>query len=293
MSLTRSNSVQSQPIELAVGIVDTQIMPGDLPRDLIDAIFGIGLIRAERISKTLWIGDEAWPLACEDYLRSACAVMLEKPVWYRTMDRATDSVNNLAGCDHNLSESNPAFGLRGIRRSLMYKEIFARELASIVEVRKTYPNLHILFPFVHSPEQFREAMNVACDCGYDGRFGIMAEVPAVLPQIDRFVQMGAQYIVFGMNDLTDGFFCLSRQNDTTFDLRRSLDLSPLKATLAWAMREKAPSSTFALATASPDLVHELISDLPLDLLILDPDTLAGELLRRARPVEALKEGATE
>jgi len=101
-------------------------------------------------------------------------------------------------------------------------------------------------------------MAVAVACGYDGRFGIMAEVPAVLPQLNRFVQVGAQYIVFGMNDLTDGFFCLSRQNDTTSDLRRSLDLSPLIETLGWAMRKKPKKTTLALATDSLDLLRHHI-----------------------------------
>lgn len=119
MSLKRSISRQSRPIGLAVGFVDSQTLPSDLPQNVIEAILAIGLIRAERISKTLWIGDEAWSKTSADYLRSVCAAIPEKPVWYRTMDRATDRVNNLAGCDSILAESNPAFGLRGIRRSLM------------------------------------------------------------------------------------------------------------------------------------------------------------------------------
>lgn len=273
-------------MQLTIGFIDNSVSIDDLPSQVVDSISGVGLIRGERIVKDYWLTQNEWHTACKSFVSSVCSAIPNQPVWYRTMDRPSDRINQLAGCDSVVHEPNSAFGLRGIRRSLKFKDVFARELKTIVELRQDHKNLHLLFPFMHTPSQFKEATELARSIGYDGEFGFMAEIPATLEIIDQFTRYGARHVVFGLNDLTDCFYGFSRTNDSTKVMRSHVDLSTLKKVLERCLCDKQDGVQYSLAVVIDEKTAELARDLAFDAVILTPAQATDLIEARKDPTNS-------
>lgn len=185
----------------------------EIPDD-VDLFDGVGLLKGEHPDMKHHISDEAELRNTEGYVRKICDLFYPKPVWYRTNDASTSFVNILKG-DKYFFEKNPHFGIRGIRRILVCPETFTKEIQMIQTIRKDYDNLNIIFPFVNDVNQYCQAVKIAREAGYNGRIGIMAELPSAVLTLEDFIKEGVNYVVFGMNDLTDCMDGCSRKNSET------------------------------------------------------------------------------
>lgn len=188
----------------------------ELPKDL-SRFDGVGLLKGEHSGMKTFVTDESELKKTKKYVKSICREFYPKPVWYRTNDASTGFVNQLKGFEEYI-EANRHFGLRGIRRSLVKLDEFEKEVKMIEDVRKRYDNLNIFFPMINDVEQYKQGRDLAKSFGYTGRIGIMAETPSAVLTLYEFIKEGVDYVVVGLNDLTDSIDGISRKNIETSDL---------------------------------------------------------------------------
>lgn len=167
-------------------------------------IDGVGMIRGEYPCRLI---DEYFTLeSCRaymyNYIECICKIFDGKEVWYRNADFIVQEVNVLKGADEILDENDYILGLRGTRRGLRYMDVFKLELEIIAQLSRKYSNLNILFSFIKDTEELKKCIDILRDLGFENKYGIMAEIPAVIIDIKDFVYLGISNITIGVNDLT-------------------------------------------------------------------------------------------
>ena len=173
--------------------------------DRIDSrLCGVGMIRSEYLCRYI---EEYFTLkSCQnyvsDYVKNVCDVFSGSEVWYRTSELIVPEVNVLRGADHILDEKHYILGLRGVRRGLRYPDTFQIELNTIAEIAKEKDNLNILFPFIKDSDELKACIRLLNTVKFKNQFGIMAEIPSVIINIDEFIDLGITNITVGVNDLT-------------------------------------------------------------------------------------------
>jgi signal transduction protein with GAF and PtsI domain len=166
---------------------------------------GVGLIRSEYLirKQMMWITAPEIQEIEKKYIENILTVFSGKEVWYRTIEVPTSWVNVLDGCDHVINERNDTvIGLRGIRRSLAFPETFMIEVSMLADLSRKYNNLNIIFPFVHDVSELKKAKEYLKYTGFNGKVGIMAEIPSTVLCLDEFLDEGVSKVVVGLNDLT-------------------------------------------------------------------------------------------
>ena len=141
----------------------------------------------------------------------------DKEVIIRTLDLGADKRIEYLEQE---KENNPALGLRGIRYSLLHKEIFKTQLKAIYRA-SVYGNLSVMFPMITSLEEITEIKEVVSkikkelskeNIEYrDVSFGIMIETPAAAMISDVLVKE-VDFISLGTNDLTQYALAVDREN---------------------------------------------------------------------------------
>jgi len=177
----------------------------DCKQEYAQLFSGVGLIRGEyQIRKNMmWITVPEMQKISRDYVESVVKTFVGKDVWYRTIEVPTSWVNVLDGCDHKVNENyDTVIGLRGIRRSLAFPEAFLQELEPIAEISRKYSNLNIMFPFVHDVSELRAAKEYLKIVGFNGKVGMMTEIPSAILCLEEFLQEGVDCLTVGLNDLT-------------------------------------------------------------------------------------------
>ncbi len=183
---------------------------------------GIGLYRTEFI----YIGRKSLP--SEESLFENFKKVAEEskphPVVVRTLDVGGDKVLDILGVQE---EENPALGLRGIRMSLNFPEIFKTQLRSILRA-SAYGNLQILYPMVSSVEELYEANQILEDIKLDLReerlefnsdieIGAMIETPSAAICIEEILNI-VDFISVGTNDLIQYVLAVDRTNENVAHL---------------------------------------------------------------------------
>ena len=173
---------------------------------------GVGLLRGEYLCR---YKKEYFTIAsCREYVKSYIENVLDifssQEVWYRTSEFSCEEINILKGCDHNLYEKQSLFGNRGIRRSILYPDIFDLELEIISEISKRHSNLHILFPFVTDDTEMKFCVSRLQQHGFTNLYGAMIEIPAAYHFIEQFIDLGITNFTIGLNDLTTFIFGVRR-----------------------------------------------------------------------------------
>ena len=212
---------------------------GEKPHSEFAKVFdGVGLLRGEYYIRKnqMWISEPEMQRIAGEYIDNVATIFNNKTVWYRTIDMPTNWINKLKGCDHKVDEQiDTATGLRGIRRSLAFPETFLIELKMIARLSERHTNLNILFPFIHDVSELKKAKEYLKMTTFNGKVGIMAEIPSTVLCLEKFLETGIDTVVVGLNDLTG----------TTLASRRDLALynnsHPAVVTLLKIAVEKAKS----------------------------------------------------
>lgn len=176
---------------------------------------GIGLFRSEfeYMNRTELPTEDAQ----FELYRELGIIFGDKEVIIRTLDLGADKRIEYLEQE---KENNPALGLRGIRYSLLHKEIFKTQLKAIYRA-SIYGNLSVMFPMITSLEEIREIKEVISkikkelskeNIEYrDVSFGIMIETPAAAMISDILVKE-VDFISLGTNDLTQYALAVDREN---------------------------------------------------------------------------------
>lgn len=193
--------------------------PSGIERAAALPVDGVGLVRAELMILEALDGVHPRTLidaGRQDEFSSRMAANLERfaeafaprPVTYRTVDFRTNEFRGLEGGEAvEPVEANPMIGYRGALRYTREPELLACELAAIRQVWDAgHRNLHVMIPFVRTAWEIEAIREQVREAGLLTRRGfelwVMAEVPSVLFNLERFAALGIAGISIGSNDLT-------------------------------------------------------------------------------------------
>lgn len=199
-----------------------------------ELITGVGLLRTELI----YMKSQEFPTEeqqVEKYRQILSSFSKEQPIIIRTLD---------IGADKQLSyfkmtnEANPFLGLRGIRFSLKYRDIFETQLRAILRLSNE-KNIKIMYPMITTIREVREANKILEKVKEDLRkenipfdenieVGIMVEVPSVIMMAEAFARE-IDFFSVGSNDLTQYILATDRLSETIGELYDFYNPSVLRA----------------------------------------------------------------
>jgi pyruvate, water dikinase len=200
---------------------------------------GVGLLRAELMVIEALDGTHPKQLIQEGRgeefvarmagaLGEFAAAFAPRPITYRTIDFRTNEFRGLRGGERfEPQEANPMIGYRGALRYIHEPEVFALELQAVLRVRDAgHSNFHVMLPFVRTVSELERCRALIERSGLLDRHGfqlwIMAEVPSVLFNLERYARLGIAGISIGSNDLTQLLLGADRDSELladTFDER--------------------------------------------------------------------------
>lgn len=191
-----------------------------------------------------------------------------RPVLYRATDFKTNEYRELPGGKAwEPEEENPMLGYRGAFRYISDPEVFTLELRAIKEVRKKHKNLHLMIPFVRSPEELTKVRRIVSAEGLfedpTFKFWMMVELPVNVILINDFIKVGIDGVSVGSNDLTMLTIGTDRDNAevaSSFDERSPSILWSLKRVIRACNKAGITSSICGQAPSNyEDLVEKLVS----------------------------------
>jgi len=183
---------------------------------------GIGLYRSE----FPFMVRPNFPTEEEQFLiyKKLVGGMPGKEITFRTLDIGGDKV--LAYYEEG-KEDNPFLGMRSIRFSLKYPDIFKQQLRAILRAG-VKADLKIMFPMISSMDEFLEAKDIVLgcikdlekegiDCHSSPRIGMMIELPSVLEILEELASE-ADFFSVGTNDFVQYMLAIDRTNEKVADL---------------------------------------------------------------------------
>jgi pyruvate,water dikinase len=211
-SMGRSSPVTATRLYVNLGEPDRAEAAAQLDVD------GVGLLRAEFLLLSALDRVHPRKLLAEGRGPTIVARMVEalrvfgrafspRPVIYRAIDFRSNEFRGLEGGEaFEPTEENPMIGYRGCYRYVKEPELFALELEALATVRKEFPNIHLMLPFVRTAWELRACKELidASPLGGDRsmELWVMAEVPSVVYWLPEYVRAGVTGVSIGSNDLT-------------------------------------------------------------------------------------------
>ncbi len=228
---------------------------------------GIGLYRTE----FLYLG--AMRERTEEDHYKAYTKVLKKfpdlPVTIRTLDVGADKIpDSMKQMYHD--HSNPELGLRSIRVSLEYTDLFKTQLRAILRAA-VHGNIRVMFPLVSSIGEFRQAKMVLRDVREDLEeqkiehnsdipVGMMVEVPSAAIMADEFAQE-VDFFSIGTNDLIQYTLAADRSDPSVAKFYNASDPSVLflvRRVLHAARDAKLPVSVCGQMSSDPKFIPLLL-----------------------------------
>jgi len=236
---------------------------------------GIGLLRAEFIIAE--IGDHPNYMLSQNRghefvdklakgLTKFAKPFSPRPVVYRTNDFKTNEYRALKGGEkYEPMEENPMLGYRGASRYITDVDVFKMELEAIKKVRKDYPNLWVMIPFVRTVDELAGTVKIMEQEGLkrseDFKIWMMAEVPSNFILLEKFIDVGIDGISIGSNDLTQLILGIDRDSEklaATFDERNEAVMVALERLVTVS---KSKGITCSICGQAPSVYPELTEKL--------------------------------
>jgi phosphotransferase system enzyme I (PtsI) len=276
-----ADAARQRPAATADGLrirLDANIeFPDDLAHARYAGAEGIGLYRSEfLLTQTL----AAIPIADEEdrqyqVYRGMLEGMAPGPVTVRTFDLDEDQLASrlarrpLGGGWIAEEERGSRQGLRGLRLSLMRPELFQVQLRALLRAAK-HGQLRIMFPFVSSVEQLREARQMIAEAAAEltrrGEtppsvpIGVMIEIPAAAYTADLLAR-DVDFFTIGTNDLIQYCLAVDRADERVSRLYEPLHPAILRMILMVrraARRQRIPVSLCGEMASDPALLTLLV-----------------------------------
>jgi len=202
-----------------------------------------------------------------DNILSFAKAFHPRPVVYRTTDFKTNEYRDLiGGREFEEVEENPMLGYRGASRYITDIDSFKLEIEAIRRVRKDYPNLWVMIPFVRTVGELQATKDLLESEGLkrsrEFRLWMMVEVPSNIFLIDKFLNVGIDGISIGSNDLTQLILGIDRDSNRlakTFDERNEAVLMALERAITISRQMGVTSSICGQApSVYPELTEKLV-----------------------------------
>ena len=251
---------------------------------------GVGLLRAEFIIADIGIHPkEAIKRKTQGLfinklvkgLTVFCESFYPRQIVYRATDFKTNEYRSLeGGKTWEPEEPNPMLGYRGAFRYISDPEVFNLELTAIKEVRKTFNNLHIMIPFVRSPDELRRVRRLVNAAGlFDDpnfKFWMMVEIPVNVILLEEFIKVGIDGVSIGSNDLTMLLQGTDRDNSTvasSFNEMQPEVIWALKKIIKTCNKYNITSSICGQAASTYDELVEILVKSGVTSISVNPDAV--------------------
>jgi phosphoenolpyruvate-protein phosphotransferase len=238
---------------------------------------GVGLLRSEFLFMNRRVApDEAEQRA--ELEKIAKALGPRRSLVVRTLDVGGDKPLSYVPMP---AEDNPFLGVRGIRLSLRYPELFATQIRAVLAAA-AFTKLHIMFPMIAMPEEFKAAKELvlkeAKSLGLDPdhfKLGVMIEVPSAALMADVLAKE-VDFFSIGTNDLTQYTLAMDRDHPELAAQADQLEpavLRLIQMTVQAAHAEKKPVGVCG-GIAADTLATPLLVGLDLDELSVPAPAVA-------------------
>jgi pyruvate, water dikinase len=267
--------------------------PSQVERAAALPVEGVGLLRAEmmvlealagvhpRLLLEQGRGDE-FVERMAGALETFASAFAPRPITYRTIDFRTNEFRGLEGGDRfEPEEANPMIGFRGALRYTREPEVFRLELAALNRVWDAgHRNLHVMLPFVRTAHELEACARLVAESGLTDRPGfelwVMAEVPSVLFNLERYAELGVRGISIGSNDLTQLLLGADRDSEAlaeTFDERDPAVTTYLRQLIAKARRLGLATSICGQAPSVHPEYADLLVEAGIDAVSVNLDAV--------------------
>ncbi|MGH9409835.1 MAG: putative PEP-binding protein, partial [Vicinamibacterales bacterium] len=211
-----------------------------------------------------------------------------------------DVTEGQLGLTHPPESSRAPLGLRGLRLSLSFDEVFQAQLRALLRAAVHGP-LRIMFPFVTGVEELRAALTAVSHASETLRargigtpnvpLGIMIEVPSAALTIDLMAGE-ADFVSIGTNDLIQYCLAVDRTDDRVSRMYEPLHpaiLRILRYVARGARRRGLPVSVCGEMAADPSLLP-LLTGLGFREFSMTPAAIAAakQAVRAMRVSEAVR-----
>ena len=264
-------------------------LPEEAARARLRGAEGIGLYRSE----FLLAGTTAAGLD-EEAQYAVYRQLIDAMGGGRVTVRTFDVTEAQMGLAHEDGPGRSPLGLRGLRLSLSFEEVFQAQLRALLRAAVHGP-LRIMFPFVTGVEELRAAKAAVAQAAgaLRGRglvvphvpVGIMIEVPSAALTIDLLAGE-ADFVSIGTNDLIQYTLAVDRTDDRVSRMYAPLHpaiLRVLRHVARGARRRECPVSVCGEMAADPALLP-LLAGLGLREFSMSPSAIpmAKQVVRGLR-----------